>query len=931
MGNTINREHRKQKKPVYLLVDGNSIMNRAYYGLAGRGHLSAPDGTPTAAIFACLNMLFSYVDQLDPDLLVCCFDTPEKNFRHALFPRYKSGRKPMPEDLAKQFPLIKEGLKLMGYTVLEKAGYEADDLLAGLTSEAEKAASQVYILSGDRDLWQLISEQCTLIFPYSNRNGSQTDLITPQAFRERYGFEAPLMRDLKALMGDSSDAIPGVPGIGEKTALDLLQQYGSLAGVYAHVDEMKGARKKRLQEGKELADLSYELVGLQKDLPFDFSEICRREVQLPELDSYLTRLGMKRFRQRFGLEEEGGRKAADFELNYRLSSKIETLFLSGKALALLELPDGFFAFYSEDSEPVKARSELQDEKTELISAEGRQLSLADLLGNTDDVSSPQEKALSHKKMENQGEAAEAELFLFKREDWAQLWPAYLKSGASAVLWGGKALLRREQLEIPSEPFFDVEIAAYLLNSLDHAQSAEEGFVRVVQAATGKALVLNEHPEDEKARADEAALIGRALLACQRSQLQTLKEEGMLTLCQEVEFPLSLILAGMERRGVYVSPERLDKLSREMSDEISSLEQQIYHLAGHSFNLNSSKQLSEVLFDELGLKGGKKKKDGSYSTAADELERLALDHPMIPLIMEHREISKLKSTFVDGLSREIVADGRIHTTFQQTLTSTGRLSSQAPNLQNIPTKSARAAAIRRAFCAEPGRRLLDADYSQIELRVLAALSGDKNLKKAFDEGVDVHRDTAARLFAKELDEVSPEERRAAKTVNFSIVYGVSDFGLATRLGVPLAEARRFIQAYDQHYSSVRSWLKAQAEKARELGYVTTILGRRRYIPELKSARYQIRQFGERAAMNAPVQGSAADIIKVAMIKTDRALKEAGLKTEIVLQVHDELLLEGPAEEAERAAACLKTAMEAAVNLGLALEVELGIGQSWDEIK
>lgn len=931
MGNTINREKGGHKRPVYLLVDGNSIMNRAYFGLAGRGHLSAPDGTPTAAIFACLNMLFSYVDQLEPDLMICCFDAPAKNFRHALFPTYKSGRKPMPEDLAKQFPLVKEGLKLMGYTVLEKAGYEADDLLAGITSEAEKAASQVYILSGDRDLWQLISEQCTLIFPYSNRSGSQTDFITPQAFRERYGFEAPLMRDLKALMGDSSDAIPGVPGIGEKSALELLHQYGSLTGVYAHLDEIKGARQKRLLEGKELADLSYELVGLQKDLPFDFSEISPSEAQLPELDHYLTRLGLKRFRQRFGLEEDGGRTAADFALNYRLSSKIETLFSPGKALALLELPDGYFAFYSESSEPVKAKNELQNEKTELISAEGRQLSLTDLLGKTDGISSQQEEAVTHKETEDKGQSGEAELFLFKREDWAQLWPAYLKSGVAAVLWGGKALLRQEQLEIPSEPFFDVEIAAYLLNSLDHAQSPEEGFVRVVQAATGKALVLNGHPEDEKARADEAALIGRALLACQRSQLQSLKDEGMLTLCQEVEFPLSLLLTAMERRGVYVAPERLDKLSREMSDEIADLEQQIYQLAGRSFNLNSSKQLSEVLFDELGLKGGKKKKDGSYSTAADELERLTLDHPIVPLIMEHREISKLKSTFVDGLSREIAADGRIHTTFQQTLTSTGRLSSQAPNLQNIPTKSARAAAIRRAFCAEPGCKLLDADYSQIELRVLAALSGDKNLKKAFDEGVDVHRDTASRLFSKERDEISPEERRAAKTVNFSIVYGVSDFGLATRLGVPLAEARRFIQAYDQHYSSVRSWLKAQAEKARDLGYVTTILGRRRYIPELKSARYQLRQFGERAAMNAPVQGSAADIIKVAMIKTDRALKEAGLKTEIVLQVHDELLLEGPAEEAERAAACLKTAMEAAVNLGVALEVELGVGQSWDEIK
>lgn len=859
-----------------LLVDGNSLMNRAYFGLAGRQNLSAPDGTPTGALFAFFNMVFNYMDLIEGEKVIACFDRPEPTVRHQYFEDYKSGRSPMPDDLARQMPLVKEGLRLMGCLSLEKAGYEADDLIATISAKAEAEGKKICILSGDRDLWQLITEQSTIIFPFTGKSGSDREWVTPEVFREKYGFDPPQLLDLKALMGDSSDAIPGVKGIGEKSGLELIRQYGTLDGVYEHINEIKGAKQKRLREGEENAKLSYKLASLLSNVPLTEEELKIPSLDLAGLDAYLTRLGIQKFRERFGLKEAGGKGAQERELIWQsiqnLSSWLEKTE-AGKKVAMVRTTKGSLAFFNE--------------KHDLCVSDSSELNF--------------------------------------------LWDRVLKKGYEITLWGTKDLLRELQLDIPETPPFDCEIAAYLLNDLSGSRrDIEADFVRAVQASTGEAIVLESTITSENEE-EEAVLKASALWAMEKGQRERLKENGQDSLFFDLELPLSLILTRMEQAGIRVDRQRLKELSADMLEEITGLEEKIAESLGEKINLNSSKQLSEVLFDKLGLPGGKKKKDGSYSTAADELDKLRGMHPAIAMIQEYREVSKLRSTFVEGLKKNIAEDGRIHTTFRQTLTSTGRLSSADPNLQNIPTKSDRADEVRRIFVPEPGCILLDADYSQIELRLLAVMSGDENLRNSFIEHRDIHTATASSLFQKTADSVTSNERRVAKTVNFSIVYGISDYGLSRDLQVTVPEARQYIKSYEAMYPNVRPWMKKQIEAAKKDGYVTTMLGRRRVINELKSANYQVRQFGERAAMNAPVQGSAADLIKLAMVKTDAELRRKGLKSRLILQVHDELLLECPKEEVSQAAAILKDCMENAMTLEIPLEVSLDHGENWHDME
>lgn len=858
-----------------LLVDGNSLMNRAYFGLAGRQNLSAPDGTPTGAIFAFFNIVFRYMDLIEGDEVVACFDRPEPTFRHQYFEDYKSGRSAMPDDLAVQMPLVKEGLRLMGCLCLEKAGYEADDLIATIAAKAEAEGKRICILSGDRDLWQLISEQSTIIFPFTSKNGSDREWVTPEVFREKYGFDPPQLLDLKALMGDSSDAIPGVKGIGEKSGIELIRTYGSLDGVYGHLEEIKGAKQKKLREGEESARLSYRLASLFNHVPLSEEEMVIPALDPEGLDAFLTGLGIQKFRERFGLTEAGGKGAKERRLVWSRCSDLNEWIgktSPGGRVALVRTARGSTAFFNEQ----------------------KQLCVSD------------------------------------RSELNFLWDRVLNQQYRMVIWGTKELLRSLELAIPDKAPFDCEIAAYLLNDLSGARRDPElDFVRAVQASTGEAIVL-ERETTENNEEEEAVLRAEALFAMEKGQCARLRENGQDTLFFELELPLSLILARMEQAGIRVDKQKLKELSEDMLKEITVLEDRITESLGEKINLNSSKQLSEILFGKLGLPGGKKKKDGSYSTAADELEKLTGLHPAISLIQEYREISKLRSTFVEGLKKNIAQDGRIHTTFRQTLTSTGRLSSADPNLQNIPTKSDRADEVRRIFIPETGCLLLDADYSQIELRLLAVMSGDEQLQKAFSEHRDIHRSTAARLFGKAPELITDKERRVAKTVNFSIVYGISDFGLSRDLQVTVPEARQYIRSYDSLYPQVHPWMKTQVDAAKKDGYVTTMLGRRRVISELKSANYQVRQFGERAAMNAPVQGSAADLIKLAMVKTDAALRQAGLRSRLILQVHDELLLECPADEVAQAAKILKDCMENAMKLEVPLEVSLDQGENWHDM-
>lgn len=858
-----------------LLLDGNSILNRAHFAMARGKRLTAPDGTPTAAIFSFLNMLFSYQDLLEPARTVVCFDRPEATFRKEIFADYKAGRRPMDEDLAQQVPLVKEVLRYMAVDQVELAGFEADDLIATISREAEeKGLRHIYVLSGDRDLWQLISDQVTLIYPYNRKGERGKDLMTPEIFYEIYGFEPEKLLDYKALRGDSSDNIPGVKGIGEKSGQELIRAYGSMEEVYANLDQIKPRQAKLLAEGKEQAELSYQLAKLCFDAPYEPAYI-EGELAEDKLLAYFDRLGFRSFHQRFELDQ-----IADKD-RVALTDTWKKLEIN----RLLEQVNGNVLY---------------------IWQEHTRIYLAD---------------------------QEEHYCLLDRKVFAKLWQERLEEQAECelVFWAGKELLRRLELTAASKDYYDVEIASYLLNLLDPSHNTENNlrssYERLSADFPSWETELS-HAVDHYGEEDANGILNLAVLVRLHQLSQdALQRDGLASLAHDVEFPLARVLAQMEDKGIALDRKALDTLAESWRAELYQLEQQIYFYFGREINLQSSKQLGTVLFEELKLPGSKKTKSGSYSTAADVLEALRPAHPVIPLILEYRELSKLLSTFVEGLAKNIAPDGRVHTIFKQTLTTTGRLSSAEPNLQNIPVKSERARAIRDLFVAAPGHCFIDADYSQIELRLLAVLSEDENLLAAFREGEDIHASTAAKLFGKEINQISARERRDAKTVNFSIIYGISDFGLAQNLDISVAEARNLITAYEQHYPRVRPWMESQAELARERGYVETILGRRRYIEELKSKNFHQRKFGERAAMNAPVQGSAADLIKLAMLRMDKAIQEQNLSARLILQVHDELLLECPEEEAEDVSRLLREAMEGAMDLGLPLKVELSRGKSW----
>ncbi len=862
-------EFEKQEESI-LLVDGSSILHRAYFGISRNRRFTAPDGTPTGAVFTFLNMLFSYVDKLEPKTVSVCFDLSGPTFRHELYSEYKAGRKEMDEDLALQFPLVKEVLGYLGYNVLEAEGFEADDLIATLSRKASDRGSLVYILSGDRDLWQLISDTVLIVYPYTKKGMSAREIIDSEMFFEAFGFLPEQLLDYKGLKGDSSDNIPGVKGIGEKTATSLISEYGTLDQVYANLDEIKGATKKRLGEGKESAYLSYDLARLNFAAPVDWPQENNR-IDKDKLSSFFSRLNIKSFNKRFDLEEEG---ISEVKEDWTAVAEIQDFLKKNEKIYLSSLGEKLFALLNE----------------------------------------------------------ERQIFLFEQNRIKEVWALLLENNSELVLWAGKELIRKHQLDIPNKVYYDAEIAAYLLSQLKQ-DDFEKAFSQSFLLATGENLLLSTSLETaslEEIKA-EAALRLFALKKLEERQVGLLKEQNMYQLAFELEFPLNIVLTKMEREGIHIDTESLKKLSEEMGEEIANLERQIYFYIGEVINLNSSKQLGEVLFEKMGLKGGKKTKSGAYSTAADVLENLLDSHPVIALILEYREISKLKSTFVDGLYKEISPAGKIHTHFKQTLTTTGRLSSAEPNLQNIPVRSDWARAIRNLFISRPGYSFIDADYSQIELRLLAELSKDEHLRESFVKAEDIHLSTAAKLFSKEPVYVTEQERRSAKTVNFSIIYGISDFGLARDLGISVNEARAYIEAYDIYYPQVRPWMEEQVNFAKKYDYVETILHRRRYIPELKSKNFHQRKFGERAAMNAPVQGSAADLIKLAMVKVDEEFTKQKLAAKIILQVHDELLIECPDEEVEKVSRIVKEKMENAMALSIPLVVDYGAGKSWGEIK
>lgn len=876
-----------------VLMDGYSILNRAFYGVP---ELTNSAGLHTNAVYGFCNIMFKILEEESPQYLAVAFDVKAPTFRHEMYAQYKGTRKPMPRELHEQVPLLKELLAAMGIPAVEMAGMEADDIIGTLSVRCRDQGLDVVIVSGDRDLLQLADERVLVRIPKTRQGGTVIENYYPDDVRALYGVSPREFIDVKALMGDSSDNIPGVPSIGEKTATAIISAYHSIENAREHLEEIKPPRaKKALEEHYDLAVLSKTLATIRLDCPLDFALEQARlgEIYTREAYEICQKLEFKSLLNRFGDAGQKGPAAVQAEL-VCVKSAAEMKEIFGRAEKAEEIG---IALEAEHGHIQYAALSFEEEKTYVLEAE----------------------AIEEGALRNELEKLAAD------------------SAHRAVTFIDvkKAL---KVMDIPETPeICDAGIAAYLLNPLknsyDYDDLARDYLGETLPSRSdllGKgAGKLTGEDRAEKLR-QALAMEARICRQVRGRLLAELADTGMDRLYREIEMPLVYALDRMEKEGVHVEKQKLMEYGERLAGQITRLEQEIWAETGETFNINSPKQLGEVLFGKMQLPGGKKTKTG-YSTAADVLEKLAPDVPVIAKILEYRQLTKLKSTYADGLSAFIQEDGRIHGTFNQTITATGRISSTEPNLQNIPVRMELGREIRKVFVPREGCLFVDADYSQIELRVLAHMSADPGLIEAYRQDQDIHRITASQVFHIPLEEVTPLQRRNAKAVNFGIVYGISAFGLSEGLSISRQEALDYIDRYFATYPGVKKFLDGLVEQAKNQGYVTTLYGRRRPVPELKSSNFMQRSFGERIAMNSPIQGTAADIMKIAMIRVDRRLHAEGLTARIILQVHDELLVETPLEEEEQVRRILKEEMESAAELSVALEVEIGAGPSWFETK
>lgn len=894
-----------------VLIDGHSILNRAFYGVPD---LSNAQGLHTNAVYGFLNILFKLLDEEKPDYLTVAFDVKAPTFRHEIFKEYKGTRKPMPQELREQVPVLKDVLHAMGIKTMEQAGLEADDILGTLAKRAEKKGMDVSLVSGDRDLLQIATDKIKIRIPKTKGTRTEVEDYYASDVQEKYGVTPVGFIELKALMGDTADNIPGVPKVGEKTATELLKQFSTLDNLYEHVDEVtKKAVRESLIANKDLAYLSLTLATIDINSPveLDWEEARIKELFTPEAYELFARLEFKNMLGRFEHTAAGGNG---------LTEKIRMTSEFGEAQLVFDRAGqaercGFFILTDTDEKELCALALcFGEEEISVLRAEGfvtAQWLCGQLSG------------------------------LYKKG--VRLSTFHMKKAYGALLSGGERELTAEagtasdSVRCGTETLFDVLIAAYLLNPLKNDYEPED----VANEYLGISLQSRKQMFDKmrltdavtqkpEAFAEYAGSIAYVCFAAQEKLEERLLTEGMKSLFEEIEMPLSRVLYEMEKEGIAVRRDELQSYGDALTGRIRELEQSIHEKAGCEFNINSPKQLGEVLFEKMGLKGGKKTKTG-YSTAADILEKLAPDNPIVEEILEYRGLTKLKSTYADGLADYIGEDGRIHTSFNQTITATGRISSTEPNLQNIPMRTELGRLIRKVFVPKDGYVFTDADYSQIELRVLAHISGDEQLIEAYRSDADIHRITASKVFHTPFEEVTDLQRRNAKAVNFGIVYGISSFGLSQDLSITRKEASEYIEQYFATYPKVKEFLDGQVEKAKETGYVTTIYGRKRPIPELKSSNFMQRSFGERVAMNSPIQGTAADIMKIAMIHVWEELRERKLSSRLILQIHDELLIETKREEAEEVARLLEEEMKKAAKLEVSLEADVHTGENWYDAK
>ena len=997
-----------------VLIDGHSILHRAFFGIPD---LTNAEGLHTNAVYGFLNILFKILEEEKPDYLTVAFDMHAPTFRHKMFADYKGTRKPMAEELREQVPVMKEVLKSMGVAIVECEGYEADDILGTIARSSEKAGLEVSLVSGDRDLLQLATEHIKIRIPKTKRTGTEIEDYYAADVKEKYQVTPEEFIDVKALMGDASDNIPGVPGIGEKTATALIAAYGSIENAYAHVDELKPPRaQKNLREHYDMAQMSKTLATIEVNAPIDYrlEDAKLGNLFTPEAHAWMKKLEFKQMQSRFPKQEQEApvqqyfRKITERTEAEQIFAKAQAagrvgfqfLFEPERVLQMAETRMG-----REEAENIPGNTEAQErtglngqnipgsteaQKTNGLDgqdvpgdteSQGMQLAMESdgqltlegflqIQGAGVSAASQMPGAGSFAAVQAQGadspavaQAQEGEAgvsarispilglaLAFGREDiyfleagegmtgayLAEQMQPLLQKAEAAGTFGLKSQL--SCFEVPRQhrcKVTDVLIGAYLLNPLKNDYAYDDVAREHLQLTFPSQLdLLGKLPFAQAFREKEAEFFQYACFVAYTSYQASgviegkLKDCGMWALFREIEMPLVCTLYDMEQEGVKVNAGELKSYGESLTGRIDELEQEIYQDAGETFNINSPKQMGVILFEKLKMPNGKKTKTG-YSTAADVLDKLAPDYPLVSKILEYRQLTKLKSTYADGLANFIRKDGRIHSSFHQTITATGRLSSTDPNLQNIPIRMELGRQIRKVFIPRKGCVLIDADYSQIELRVLAHMSGDENLIHAYQAAQDIHKMTASQVFHIPFEEVTSLQRRNAKAVNFGIVYGISSFGLSQDLSITKKEAAQYIASYFETYPGIKQFLDGLVTDAKEQGFVSTMYGRRRPVPELTSGNFMQRSFGERVAMNAPIQGTAADIIKIAMNRVHDALNAQGLRSRLILQVHDELLVEAYEEEAAQVEAILKKEMETAADLSVALEIDMHHGENWYE--
>ena len=897
-----------------ILVDGNSIMNRAFYGIMGSKMLTTSDGIYTNAVYGFLSILFKIEEDLNPDYIAVAFDLKGPTERHKMYEGYKANRHGMPDELAQQMPIIKDVLKAMNIKIIEKQGYEGDDILGTLSKEAEEQGIDVTILSGDRDTFQLTSDKVTVRIPRTKMGKTENEDYDRTRVLEEYGIEPKELIEVKGLMGDTSDNIPGIPGVGEKTALNLIRHYKTIDNLYKEVEtnesliDVKGKLKEKILENKELAYLSRKLGEINRQAPIETSveELKKQEWNNQEVYNLFKYLRFNRYIDRFNMENSNAGQTPNEQLFEKEAvNEVEKI----KEIIEKAKKENELIYYIETDE-LETKDTIINKKIKSISVYDKELKKA--------------------------------YYILLEEDKIQLFKEIFEdNNVKKIGYKQKIdyiLLREKEINV-SNFYYDIELAAYILNPTESKYNLEKLAIDYLK------LDINEYNKKEEKQInlfeaqenkteneiEKNCMYVYTIYNVYEKTMEKLKETNQLDLFNNIEMPLVKVLADMQYIGIYVDKNELVEFGNTLKNEIEKLTGEIYKLAGEEFNINSTKQLGIVLFEKMKLPVIKKTKSG-YSTDVEVLEKLKNENEIVSKILDYRQLVKLNSTYVEGLIPYINdKDNRIHSYFHQTVTATGRISSSEPNLQNIPTRFDLGKQIRKVFKPKEGYVFVDADYSQIELRVLAHIADDEHMIEAFNNNEDIHRQTASKVFDIPMEEVTSKQRSDAKAVNFGIVYGISDFGLGEQLGISRKQAKLYIEQYLDKYQKIKEFMENIKESAKKEGYVETLFNRRRYIPEMNSNNYMVRQFGARVAMNTPIQGTAADIMKIAMIKLFNELKERKLESNILLQIHDELLLEVKKEEKDEVEKLLKDSMEGAMQLKVPLKVELSEADNWYEAK